>query len=124
MRAREPDREGYVDRDGVKLHYELFGDAEYTLVLMPSNPFVHSRRWKAQVRFLCPAGRQPRAATPSYRAPAYEAGGRLGRAAPIGQAGARTGRPIRRRPRTPGPHRWPATRLEHPNSPGGPRAGR
>jgi len=52
MRAREPDREGYVDRDGVKLHYEVFGDAEPTLVLVPSNPIVHSRQWKAQVPFL------------------------------------------------------------------------
>jgi hypothetical protein len=33
----------------VKLHYEVFGDAEPTLVLMPSNPIVYSRRWKAQV---------------------------------------------------------------------------
>jgi hypothetical protein len=54
MRAREPDREGYVDRDGVKLHYEVFGDAEPTLVLVPSNPIVHSRQWKAQVPFRAP----------------------------------------------------------------------
>jgi hypothetical protein len=52
MRAREPDREGYVDRDGVKLHYEVFGNAEPTVVLVPSNPIVHSRQWKAQVPFL------------------------------------------------------------------------
>jgi hypothetical protein len=50
MRAREPDREGFVDRDGVKLHYEVFGDGEPTLMLVPSNPIVHSRQWKAQVR--------------------------------------------------------------------------
>jgi hypothetical protein len=49
MRAREPDREGFVDRDGVRLHYEVFGDGEPTLVLVPSNPIVHSRQWKAQV---------------------------------------------------------------------------
>ena len=52
MRAREPDREGFVDRDGVRLHYEVFGDGEPTLVLVPSNPIVHSRQWKAQVPFL------------------------------------------------------------------------
>jgi pimeloyl-ACP methyl ester carboxylesterase len=52
MRAREPDREGFVDRDGMKLHYEVFGDGEPTLVLVPSNPIVHSRQWKAQVPYL------------------------------------------------------------------------
>jgi pimeloyl-ACP methyl ester carboxylesterase len=52
MRAREPDREGFVDRDGVKLHYEVFGAGEPTLVLVPSNPIVHSRQWKAQVPYL------------------------------------------------------------------------
>jgi pimeloyl-ACP methyl ester carboxylesterase len=52
MRAREPDREGDVDRDGVRLHYEVFGSGESTLVLVPSNPIVHSRQWKAQVPFL------------------------------------------------------------------------
>jgi pimeloyl-ACP methyl ester carboxylesterase len=52
MRAREPDREGFVDRDGVKLHYEVFGDGEPTLMLVPSNPIVHSRQWKAQVPYL------------------------------------------------------------------------
>jgi pimeloyl-ACP methyl ester carboxylesterase len=51
MRATEPDREGYVDRDGVKLH-EVFGNGEPTVVLVPSNPIVHSRQWKAQVPFL------------------------------------------------------------------------
>ena len=26
MRARHPDQEGYVEREGVKIHYEVFGD--------------------------------------------------------------------------------------------------
>jgi pimeloyl-ACP methyl ester carboxylesterase len=52
MRAREPDREGDLDRDGVRLHYEVFGSGEPTLVLVPSNPIVHSRQWKAQVPYL------------------------------------------------------------------------
>ena len=34
-RAREPDREGYVDRDGVKLYYEVFGDSRTTLRSCP-----------------------------------------------------------------------------------------
>ena len=52
MRAREPDAEGYVDRDGVKLHYEVFGDGEPTLLLMPTWTIVHARFWKAQVPYL------------------------------------------------------------------------
>ena len=31
MRAGEPDTEGVVDRDGVKLQYEVFGDGSPTL---------------------------------------------------------------------------------------------
>ena len=36
MRAREPDSEGYVDRDGVKLHYEVFGDGRSERPLDPA----------------------------------------------------------------------------------------
>ena len=37
MRAREPDTEGYVERAGVKLFYEVFGEGhEPTLLLMPT----------------------------------------------------------------------------------------
>src|SRR4030095_3365901 len=52
MRAREPDTEGYVDRDGVKLHYEVFGAGAPTLLLMPTWTIVHARFWKAQVPYL------------------------------------------------------------------------
>jgi pimeloyl-ACP methyl ester carboxylesterase len=52
MRAREPDTEGYVDRDGVKLHYEVFGDGRPTLLLLPAWTVVHARFWKAQVPYL------------------------------------------------------------------------
>jgi pimeloyl-ACP methyl ester carboxylesterase len=52
MRAREPDTEGYVDRDGVKLHYEVFGTSEPTLLLLPAWSIIHSRQWKAQVPYL------------------------------------------------------------------------
>ena len=34
MRAREPDAEGYVDRDGVKLHFEVVGHGQPTLLLL------------------------------------------------------------------------------------------
>ena len=52
MRAREPDVEGYVDRGGVKLHYEVFGDGRPTLLLMPTWTIVHARFWKAQIPYL------------------------------------------------------------------------
>jgi pimeloyl-ACP methyl ester carboxylesterase len=52
MRAREPDADGYVDRGGVKLHWEAFGEGEPTLLLPPAWTVVHSRFWKAQVPYL------------------------------------------------------------------------
>ena len=52
MRAREPDAEGYVDRDGVKLHYEVFGAGSPTLLLLPAWNVVNARFWKAQVPYL------------------------------------------------------------------------
>jgi pimeloyl-ACP methyl ester carboxylesterase len=52
MRACEPDHDGYVERDGVKLFYEVFGDAEPTILLLPTWSIVHSRHWKAQVPYL------------------------------------------------------------------------
>ena len=52
MRAREPDAEGYVDRDGVKLHYEVFGHGEPTVFLLPTWSIVHSRFWKGQIPYL------------------------------------------------------------------------
>jgi len=52
MRAREPDAEGHVDRDGVKLHYEVFGAGSPTLLLLPAWNVVNARFWKAQVPYL------------------------------------------------------------------------
>jgi pimeloyl-ACP methyl ester carboxylesterase len=47
MRAREPDAAGYVDLDGVKLHYEVFGDGEPTLLLLPAWTIVHTGTGRA-----------------------------------------------------------------------------
>lgn len=53
MRAREPDRRGTVERDGVKIAYEVHGDANApTVLLAPTWSIVHSRIWKAQVPYL------------------------------------------------------------------------
>jgi pimeloyl-ACP methyl ester carboxylesterase/predicted glycosyltransferase len=52
MRARLPDREGFVGRDGVKTFFEVFGEGERTLLMLPPWPIVHSRMWKMQVPYL------------------------------------------------------------------------
>jgi pimeloyl-ACP methyl ester carboxylesterase/predicted glycosyltransferase len=55
MRAREPDRDGYIERDGVRVFYELFGEehpAEPAVLLLPTWSIIHSRFWKAQVPYL------------------------------------------------------------------------
>ena len=52
MRAREPDHSGFVERDGVSLHYEVFGHGGPTVMLLPTWSIVHSRVWKAQIPYL------------------------------------------------------------------------
>jgi pimeloyl-ACP methyl ester carboxylesterase/predicted glycosyltransferase len=49
MRACQPVRDGYVERAGVKLHYEVFGAGDPTVVLLPTWSIIHSRHWKLQV---------------------------------------------------------------------------
>jgi len=57
MRAREPDEQDYIERDGVKIAYEVFGDGDPTVLFMPVDPIVHSRAWKAQVPYLARTSR-------------------------------------------------------------------
>jgi pimeloyl-ACP methyl ester carboxylesterase len=56
MRAREPNRTGFVERDGVKVGWELFDRdlpaAAPTVFLLPTWAIIHSRFWKGQVPFL------------------------------------------------------------------------
>ena len=52
MRARHPDVEGHVARDGVRLGYEVFGDGDRTVLLLPTWTIIHSRFWKMQVPYL------------------------------------------------------------------------
>ncbi len=52
MRAREPDVQGVVERDGVRIGYEVHGDEPRTLVLLTSWAIVHARQWKAQIPYL------------------------------------------------------------------------
>jgi pimeloyl-ACP methyl ester carboxylesterase/predicted glycosyltransferase len=51
-RARYPDQEGYVERDGVRLFYEVYGEGETTVLLLPTWSIVHSRHWKMQIPYL------------------------------------------------------------------------
>jgi pimeloyl-ACP methyl ester carboxylesterase/predicted glycosyltransferase len=51
-RARYPDEEGYVERGGVRVFYEVYGDGDPTVVLLPPWSIVHSRVWKMQVAYL------------------------------------------------------------------------
>ena len=52
MRARRADAEGIVEHDGVKIHYEVYGDAGPTILLLPTWTIVHKRLWKAQLGYL------------------------------------------------------------------------
>jgi pimeloyl-ACP methyl ester carboxylesterase/predicted glycosyltransferase len=51
MRARYPDRDGYVERDGVKLFFEVYGDGPKTIFFLPTWSIIHSRHWKAQIPY-------------------------------------------------------------------------
>ncbi|MDN5860431.1 MAG: alpha/beta fold hydrolase [Pseudonocardia sp.] len=52
MRARYPDIEDVVVRDGVRIGYEVYEGPGPTILLPTSLPLVHSRQWKMQVPFL------------------------------------------------------------------------
>ncbi len=50
-RARYPDTQGYVERDGQRLFYEVYGEGEETIFLLPTWSLVHSRHWKMQIAY-------------------------------------------------------------------------
>lgn len=58
MRAKLPDQTGNVVRDGVRIHYEVYGTGPQSMVFVPPWSIVHSRCYKAQLpyfseRFRC-----------------------------------------------------------------------
>ncbi len=58
MRAKLPSKDGFVERDGVKIYYEIYGNGAETMVFLPPWSIVHSRIYKAQLpyfseRFRC-----------------------------------------------------------------------
>jgi pimeloyl-ACP methyl ester carboxylesterase/predicted glycosyltransferase len=51
-RARYPDTEGHVERGGVNVFYEVYGEGEPTILLLPTWSIIHSRCWKGQIPYL------------------------------------------------------------------------
>lgn len=50
-RAMYPHTSGYVERDGVRTFYEVYGQGEPTIFFLPTWSIVHSRLWKAQIAY-------------------------------------------------------------------------
>lgn len=50
-RARYPDRTGFIERDGVRSFYEVYGEGEPTILFASTWSIVHSRIWKAQIPY-------------------------------------------------------------------------
>ena len=57
MRARYPDVEGYAEHDGVRLFFEVYGQGEPTILLVPTWQIIPSRFWKGQIPYLARHGR-------------------------------------------------------------------
>jgi len=51
-RARYPDETGYIERDGVRVFYEVYGSGDTTILFLPTWTIVHSRVWKMQIPYL------------------------------------------------------------------------
>jgi pimeloyl-ACP methyl ester carboxylesterase/predicted glycosyltransferase len=50
-RARYPDEEGFIERDGVRVFWESYGEGPTTILFLPTWTLVHSRVWKAQIPY-------------------------------------------------------------------------
>ncbi len=51
-RAMYPDDQGHIERDGVRVFYEVYGSGEPTILFCPTWTLVHSRVWKMQIPYL------------------------------------------------------------------------
>jgi pimeloyl-ACP methyl ester carboxylesterase/predicted glycosyltransferase len=51
-RARYPEEDGFIERDGVHVFYERYGEGKETVLLLPPWSIVHSRVWKLQIPYL------------------------------------------------------------------------
>jgi pimeloyl-ACP methyl ester carboxylesterase/predicted glycosyltransferase len=52
VRARNPDRDGYVERNGARIYYEVYENEGPTVFLVQSWQVLHSRHWKMQIPYL------------------------------------------------------------------------
>ena len=50
-RARYPDSTGFIERDGIRVAWEAYGDRGLPIVFVPSWSIVTSRVWKAQIAY-------------------------------------------------------------------------
>ena len=50
-RARYPDETGFIERGGVRVFWESYGEGEQTVLFLPTWSLVHSRVWKAQIPY-------------------------------------------------------------------------
>ena len=55
-RARYPDANGFVERDGVRVYWERYGAGSPAFLLLPTWEIVHSRSWKCQIPYLARHG--------------------------------------------------------------------
>ncbi len=51
-RALYPDREGFAERDGLRLFWESYGEGPEAIALFPPVNLVHSRVWMSQIPYL------------------------------------------------------------------------
>jgi pimeloyl-ACP methyl ester carboxylesterase/predicted glycosyltransferase len=51
LRARQPDTTGFVEREGVRVYWEQFGEGDQTILFLPTWSIVHSRVWKFQIPY-------------------------------------------------------------------------
>src|SRR5689334_5228903 len=52
MRARQADTEGFIEHDGVRIHFEVHGSDGPTILLLPTWTIVNKRIWKLQIPYL------------------------------------------------------------------------
>jgi len=55
-RAAYPDADGFVERGGVRVHWERYGSRSPAYLLLPTWEIVHSRCWKCQIPYLARHG--------------------------------------------------------------------
>lgn len=50
-RAVPPDEDGYVERDGLRIFWERYGEGEPTILFLPTWSIIHSRVWRNQIAY-------------------------------------------------------------------------